>query len=72
MTTEPSGYQALEIFIAEVGAPFDIMSDNGKMETSKVWKSQGQLDHKKNRNKCFIQMKQDSGKITWEPAKLIK
>ena len=30
------------------------------------------LDHKKKGNKCFIQIKWNSGKITWEPIKLIK
>ena len=38
MTTESEGPEALESFIADVGAPFHILSDNAKMETSKAWK----------------------------------
>ena len=39
MTTESEGCDALETFIAEVGAPFHIMNDNAKMETRKTWKA---------------------------------
>ena len=39
MTTESEGPEALETFIAEVGAPFHIINDNAKMETSKAWKA---------------------------------
>ena len=38
MLTESNGCEALETFISKVGAPFQIMSDNTKIETGKVWK----------------------------------
>jgi len=37
MTSESEGPKMLESFIADVGAPFSIMSDNAKMQTSRAW-----------------------------------
>jgi len=38
MTTESEGSTMLEQFIADVGAPYRVHSDNANMETSAVWK----------------------------------
>ena len=38
MRTESGGVDALERFIADVGAPYHMMNDNVKMETSDAWK----------------------------------
>ena len=38
MKTESLGPEMLETFIAEVGAPYGLMNDNTKMETSEAWK----------------------------------
>ena len=39
MRTESQGTQALEDFIAEIGAPYAIISDNARMQTGEVWKN---------------------------------
>ena len=38
MTTESQGGQMLEDFIADIGAPYHIWSENVQMERSKAWK----------------------------------
>ena len=37
MTSESEGPNMLESFIADVGAPYTMMSDNAKMQTSRAW-----------------------------------
>ena len=37
MHSESQGSTALETFITEVGAPYNLHSDNAKMQTSKIW-----------------------------------
>ena len=39
MTSESQGPEMLEAFIADVGAPFKILSDNARMETSRAWRT---------------------------------
>ena len=38
MRTESEGPATLEQFITDVGAPYHLLSDNAKMETSRAWK----------------------------------
>ena len=38
MSTEAEGVVALETFVAEVGAPYHIISDNAKMQIGDAWK----------------------------------
>ena len=38
MTTESQGPAVLETFIAEVGAPYYMMNDHARMETSRAWR----------------------------------
>ena len=38
MKTESDGCDVLETFVAEVGAPYHLMNDNARMETSQAWK----------------------------------
>ena len=38
MKTESDGCDVLETFVAEVGAPYHLMNDNARMETSQTWK----------------------------------
>ena len=39
MTSESEGPTMLETFIADVGAPYTMKSDNAQMETSRAWKN---------------------------------
>ena len=38
MKSENEGCDVLETFVAEVGAPYHLMNDNARMETSQAWK----------------------------------
>ena len=38
MRSEDQGTEALQDFIRDVGAPYNIHSDNSKMQTSNAWK----------------------------------
>lgn len=37
MTSESQGPGTLETFVAEVGAPYRLLSDNARMEMSRAW-----------------------------------
>ena len=39
MTSESKSHTMLETFIANVGAPYAMKSDNAQMETSRAWKN---------------------------------